>query len=410
MERLNVFLLGKHAGVLDSERGRMTFRYLPEYATAQDAIPLSHTMPLQDEAFDPQTTRTFFENILPPESVRKKLGKILHLSRNNIFGFLEAIGGDCAGAVSLQPEAAIKETDKPSRLELSEEETSRILAGLRKAPLNLGMSKGFRISGTGAQDKLIACVDGGKVFLPLFGEPSTHILKPPVPDYRDSVSNEFFCMKLAERVDIPVPECGVLYFEGKPCYCVQRYDRTTDEYGKVQRLHQEDFCQMLGVSQEKKYEFEGGPSIRACFSLIREMQMGAVGQIDFIRRIAFNYLIGNGDAHGKNFSVLYRGKRATLAPSYDLLCTEVYKELARTCAMSIGGEDSFASIKRENFQRMAEECKIYPSAVLEETDALAARIQEEAPRLAEELNASYPSPIYKEILSVIKAHVGNITE
>ena len=167
---------------------------------------------------------------------------------------------------------------------------------------------------------------------------------------------------------------------------------------------------MLGVSQEKKYEFEGGPSIHACFRLIREMQMGAVGQIDFIRRIAFNYLIGNGDAHGKNFSVLYRGKRATLAPSYDLLCTDVYKELARTCAMSIGGEDSFASIKRENFQRMAEECKIYPSAVLEETDALAARIQEEAPRLAEELSASYPSPIYKEILSVIKAHVGNITE
>ena len=72
MERLNVFLLGKHAGVLDSERGRMTFRYLPEYATAQDAIPLSHTMPLQDEAFEPQTTRIFFENILPPESVRKK--------------------------------------------------------------------------------------------------------------------------------------------------------------------------------------------------------------------------------------------------------------------------------------------------------------------------------------------------
>ena len=101
MERLNVFLLGNHAGVLESERGRMSYRYLPEYLARQDAVPLSRTMPLQDEVFDQQTTRTFFENILPPEVVRKKLGKILHLSRNNIFGFLKAIGGDCAGAVSL---------------------------------------------------------------------------------------------------------------------------------------------------------------------------------------------------------------------------------------------------------------------------------------------------------------------
>ena len=409
MERLNVFLLGNHAGVLESERGRMTYRYLPEYLARQDAVPLSHTMPLQDKTFDSQTTRTFFENILPPEVVRKKLGKILHLSRNNIFGFLKAIGGDCAGAVSLHAETTVVETGKPARMELSKEETARILSGLRKTPLNLGAAKGFRISGTGAQDKLIACVDGGKVFLPLFGEPSTHILKPPVPDYPDSVFNEFFCMKLAARVGIPVSECDILFFKGEPCYCVRRYDRTVDESGKVLRLHQEDFCQMLGVGQEEKYESEGGPSIRACFGLIREMQMGTVGQIDFIRRVVFNYLIGNGDAHGKNFSVLYRGRRAILAPSYDLLCTEVYKSLARTCAMSIGGEFSFDSITRKHFHRMAEECRIYPAAVLEEIDNLTGTIQSEASKLAEELNTTYPSPVYEKILSVIGRRIESLS-
>ena len=158
---------------------------------------------------------------------------------------------------------------------------------------------------------------------------------------------------------------------------------------------------MLGVGQEEKYESEGGPSIRACFGLIREMRMGTVGQIDFIRRVVFNYLIGNGDAHGKNFSVLYHGKRATLAPSYDLLCTEIYEDLARTCAMSIGGEFSFDSITREHFRRMADECRIYPGAVLEESDGLVARIRTEAPQLSDKLNAMYPSPVYEKILSVI---------
>ena len=139
------------------------------------------------------------------------------------------------------------------------------------------------------------------------------------------------------------------------------------------------------------------------------MQMGTVGQIDFIRRVVFNYLIGNGDAHGKNFSVLYRGRRATLAPSYDLLCTEVYKSLARTCAMSIGGEFSFDSIKREHFRRMAEECRIYPAAIMDEIDDLARKIQAEASKLAEELNTTYPSPIYGKILSVIERQVKSLS-
>ena len=73
--------------------------------------------------------------------------------------------------------------------------------------------------------------------------------------------------------------------------------------------------------------------------------------------------------------------------------------------MSIGGEVSFDSITREHFRRMAEECKIYPAAVLDEIDQLAGKIQTEAPRLAEKLSATYSSPVYEKILSVIGARV-----
>ena len=168
METLNVFLLGKLAGFLESDKGTLSFRYSEDYLQDPSAVPLSFTLPLQKDAFDDQTTSVFFDNLLPPDVVRKRLGKILHLSRHNIFGFLKAIGGDCAGAVSLYP-AENEETvsaNPPSLRELTNEEAVEILTQLPKRPLNLGRDEGFRISGTGAQDKLIACVKDNKILLP----------------------------------------------------------------------------------------------------------------------------------------------------------------------------------------------------------------------------------------------------
>ncbi len=402
METLNVFLLDRFAGVLTYENNQMSFCYDPEYLQNPKSTPISFSMPLRAEAFDAQVTTAFFENLLPPDVVRKRLGKILHLSRHNIFGFLKAVGGDCAGAVSLYPtDSEHDSSEKPELRELSVAETVEILTDLPKRPLNLGREDGFRISGTGAQDKLIACVQEGKVFLPLYGAPSTHIIKPPISEYPGSVFNEFFCMRLAGAVKMPAPHCDILTFADVPYYCVTRYDRQI-ENGKTLRLHQEDFCQLLSVDPEKKYEAEGGPSIPDCFRLIRQMRLGASGQLDFIRRIIFNFLIGNGDAHAKNSSVLYRGKSAALAPVYDLLCTEIYPTLSSETAMKIGNDTDFSRINRASFAQMAQDCEINPGVVFDQIDKMTATLPRLADQLANELNAVHPSRVYQEILHVIE--------
>lgn len=403
MEQLDVFLLGERVGVLESDRGKLTFHYLPEYLRREDAAAISYSLPLQSEPFDPVVTSVFFDNLLPPDVVRKRLGKILHLSRRNIFGFLEAIGGDCAGAIALYPPACTKTADAsaPTFRELSDEEASQILMDLPKRPLNIGKEEGFRISGAGAQDKLIASVKEGRIVLPLYGAPSTHIIKPPVAAYRDSVFNEFFCMRLAQKMGLPVPECGILTLKDVPYYCVTRFDWQNKD-GRISRLHQEDFCQLLSVSPEKKYESEGGPTIPQCFQLIKKMRLGAAGQIDFLRRIIFNVLIGNGDAHAKNFSVLYRGKSIRLAPVYDLLCTEIYDSLAHETAMSIGGETAFAGITRGRLSKMAQECKVRPELILSLLDEMLEKITVASNNLADELNRQHPSTVYAKICRIIE--------
>ena len=403
MEQLDVFLLGERVGVLESDRGKLTFHYLSEYLRRADAAAISYSLPLQSEPFDPVVTSVFFDNLLPPDVVRKRLGKILHLSRRNIFGFLEAIGGDCAGAIALYPPACTKTADAsaPTFRELSDEEASQILMDLPRRPLNIGKEDGFRISGAGAQDKLIASVKEGRIVLPLYGAPSTHIIKPPVAAYRDSVFNEFFCMRLAQKMGLPVPECGILTLKDVPYYCVTRFDRQNID-GRISRLHQEDFCQLLSVDPEKKYESEGGPTIPQCFQLIKKMRLGAAVQIDFLRRIIFNVLIGNGDAHAKNFSVLYRGKSIRLAPVYDLLCTEIYDSLAHETAMSIGGETAFAGITRGRLSKMAQECKVRPELILSLLDEMLEKITVASRKLADELNRQHPSTVYAEICRIIE--------
>lgn len=135
---------------------------------------------------------------------------------------------------------------------------------------------------------------------------------------------------------------------------------------------------------------EGGPSIPVCFKLIREMRLGASGQLDFIRRIIFNYLIGNGDAHAKNTSVLYHGKTGTLAPVYDLLSTEIYPMLSHESAMAIGKDCEFSQITRKSFEQMALDCQIRPGAVLDQIDKLVSVTLKHAPSFSKRLECEIP--------------------
>lgn len=101
-------------------------------------------------------------------------------------------------------------------------------------------------------------------------------------------------------------------------------------------MHQEDFCQTLGVLSKNKYQAEGGPAFAMVFKLLFITENPVIARLELARRVMFNFLIGNNDAHAKNVSLLYKGVKPVLAPAYDVLSTAIYPECTTKMAMSIG--------------------------------------------------------------------------
>lgn len=395
MDSLIVYLNDIPVGRLTDDGGTMSFAYDRDYAADDRNEPLSYSIPLSDKPFGHDVMEPFLSGLLPEDIIRTRLGRILQIPRENTYAFLKAIGGDCAGAIAFYSEGMRPRTAVPQFRRLSDAEAGALLDALPKRPLSIG-EDGFRISGAGAQDKLIACWRSGSVELPLGGTPSTHIIKTAIPDYPDSVENECYSMRLAAACGLNVARCSIAVIGGKRRYVCERYDRTEDE-GIVRRLHQEDFCQLLRVDPKHKYESLGGPGVAASLNLMREMSLSAADALEFVRRIIFAFLLGNGDAHGKNYSVLYHGRKAALSPMYDAMSTTIYPEVSARLAMKIDGEYAFKWITRGKFLRMAEKMGISPRQMDKEIGRLQRRIEKQAPLVAEKLSARFPSPCYGRI-------------
>jgi len=355
MNNLIVYLSTERVGSLkQDDSGLLQFSYDQTWLEKPNAMPLSRSLPLQSEVFSGKRTRPFFAGILPEEGPREKIAEILGISSTNDFAMLERIGGDCAGAVSLLPEGVAPTDTKNARhRELTGPELQQLIAELPNRPLMAG-AKGLRLSLAGAQDKLPVIVHYNGICLPLGDTPSTHILKPEPDRFPGLAVNEIFCMTLAQAVGLNAPNTEYRQIGRKPCILVQRYDRTTDETGHTTRLHQEDFCQALGFPPERKYQAEGGPTLGDCIALLRDWSATPVLDIpNFINVLIFNVLIGNADAHGKNYSLLYSNSDRRLAPCYDLVCTLAWPNLSRNLAMKIGGCDSVNAFTIGDWKKMA---------------------------------------------------------
>jgi serine/threonine-protein kinase HipA len=355
MNKLIVYLNAERVGSLEQDdSGLLQFSYDLTWLEKPSAMPLSRSLPLQSEVFSGKKARPFFAGILPEEGPRKKIAEILGISDANDFAMLERIGGECAGAVSLLPEG-IAPTDPKNawHRELTEPELRQLIAELPSRPLMVGMD-GLRLSLAGAQDKLPVIVHNNGICLPLGHTPSTHILKPEPDRFPGLATNEIFCMTLARAVGLNVPNTEYRLIGKKSCILVQRYDRVTGEDGSTTRLHQEDFCQALGFPPERKYQAEGGPMLSDCISLLRDWSTTPVLDIsNFINSLIFNVLIGNADAHGKNYSLLYSVGERRLSPFYDLVSTLAWPDLSKNLAMRIGGCESVNAFTIGDWKKMA---------------------------------------------------------
>lgn len=411
---LNVFLHDVFVGKLCYQQGKLSFSYDTGYLLLPQAKPISISMPLSNNSFEHHIVSTFFSGLLPDEGVRFRLAKYLHLSEKNIFGLLDAIGGECAGAISVYPEGKKPRDNKQADfLILDDQEAIDVLASLEARPFLVGQDD-IRISGAGAQNKLMIAFVGEKIAIPKGHTPSTHIIKPAIKGFEETVFNEFFCMRLAKNVGLSAPGVKILTINKSSYYIVERYDRAINMQ-EVVRLHQEDFCQILNIPPEIKYENEGGPNLEDCFSLldmrIKQGQMAGINKLKLLTLVIFNFLIGNGDAHAKNFSILYPGQFCELAPCYDLLSTVIYSENTKVkMAMKLGHEYQFNMIRKKHWQRLAQQIGFREDFVLKQIHLMSGKILDEALRLTKALNQSKDtqSPIYEKICNIIEKNILNL--
>jgi len=238
---------------------------------------------------------------------------------------------------------------------------------------------------------------------------SSHILKPPIKLYSQTVENETFCMMLAAQMKLPVPDVTILH-KAEPLYLITRYDRHHDEHANIVRLHQEDFCQALGVVPDMKYEKEGGPSLKDCFELLRNNSIQPVADVrHLLNWVVFNYLIGNADAHAKNIALLFTNTGPALAPFYDLMCTAVYDELSDRIAMKIGGEDRPDWIIARRWQQFAEDIDVGYKLVKQTL----ARMSNQVVIEAKQLHPLYAKQhgkckLIEQIINVIEKRAGKV--
>lgn len=364
MSVLDVYMHGHEVGQLRRLPGaQLSFRYHEDWV-ARDGSPLSVSLPLRYQAFDDAEARPFFAGLLPEGEFLRSVAHAFQVSADNAFALLDAIGGECAGAVSLTPSGSGHPAPSPP-LWLGREELARLVSRLPRNPLHLASGgEGLRLSLAGAQNKLPVIFGGGKIGISRGDRPSTHIIKLPPPGFEGLAENEAFCLALARAVGLNAIDGFVRYLDGTfedetsgPALLqVERYDRY-DLDGVTHRLHQEDFCQALGRLPAEKYESEGGPGVAACAALIhRTSAAPAVETLAFADALLFNMVIGNRDAHAKNFSILIEGERAPrLAPLYDLICTTAYFDLDRKMAMKLGEERRADYFRGRHLDRLATE-------------------------------------------------------
>ncbi len=326
-DRLAVWLYGSVVAIIDHERRRPRLTYTEEalHRYAPGTPLLSLALPVRPERFPQGTARPFLDGLLPEGESRRAIARGVGVDPADTYGLVEALGRDCAGAIVIQPleEPAPPPASTRSAEALTPEAMAEIVDNLREAPLGAGGR--VRISLAGVQEKLLSThMPDGAWGRPVDGTPSTHILKPEIVRYPNTVENEAFCMRLAHRLGLLAAEVDTTEVARRKLIVVKRYDRLVGADGTVERIHQEDFCQATGTRPDDKYEEDGGPSLRTVASIV-EAVATRESLDSLLAAVTLHALVGNGDAHAKNFSLLHdRSGVLRLAPVYDVMSTLCY--------------------------------------------------------------------------------------
>ncbi|MFI7708203.1 type II toxin-antitoxin system HipA family toxin [Nonomuraea sp. NPDC049480] len=393
---LMVLLNGICIGELTQDAmGRIRFSYdLEVREWLPNATPLSLSLPSHVETHDGPEVEAFLWGLLPENpAVLTRWAREFGVSAANPVALLQHVGMDCAGAVQFAPLSHYERVLDAGGVEwLDEDGIAQIVRGLNRdsAAWHSGPEEGqFSLAGVQAKVALL-CEDGkwGRTWGRI---PTTHIVKPAIPDLVDQDVNEHLCLRAARAVGLTAARTDIRTFGDQSAVVVERYDRLRANDVWV-RVHQEDLCQSLGIHPVHKYQSEGGPGPEDVAALFRRVQPPHQAQVSvraFVDALVFNWLLAGTDGHAKNYSVLLSGDQVRLAPLYDISSALPYPDVMNPhkikLAMKIGGEYRLKSVGWSSWRRLAERLGL-------DGDELWSRIDELARALPDALSDAAAAP------------------
>lgn len=349
------------------------FSYSNDYLKSDISAPISINLPLKNTKFSAQETKNYFSGLLPEGFIRSSIAQNMHIDSNDYLSILLLLGQECLGAIIIYEDNSLINTASYEKLsskqiaQLAEEGSTKSISMVQKAHLSLA----------GASGKVGLYYDksSNTWYLPKHTAPSTHIVKQSHIRLENIVINELLCLKTAKKLGLNVSSAFIidtLNDKEKLLFATKRYDRALSKNKinnlyKPYRLHQEDFAQALNISSQDKYESGNSGYFKKMQNLLNTYSSDPIRDIEQLWKITlFNLLIGNTDAHIKNFSLLYSKdlKQIRLAPAYDLISTIIYDESTSNMAFSIGNVQTLYNINIDSIYAEAKQNDINPKIVM----------------------------------------------
>ena len=421
---LNNRLVGR---LLKEPGGAISFHYDDTWLNRDDAVPVSLSLPLREDAYHGEGVAAVFENLLPDsDKLRRRVAEKVGAAGIDAYSLLSQIGRDCAGALQFLPDGEDEGADTTAidGEPVSHVEIEILLKNLAQAPLGLGRDDAFRISVAGAQEKTALLFHKGQWMKPRGTTPTTHILKmqigalPNGIDLSHSVENEFYCLKLCDAFGMPVNVASMEVFGKTKALVVERFDRKWTDDGRLLRLPQEDCCQALSVPPTRKYQSEGGPGMTGILELLKGSDNPAADQKTFLKAQILFWLIGATDGHAKNFSIfLGRGGRFRMTPLYDILTAQPSLDARHITrqqmklAMFVGDSRHYRldMIRGRHFEQTTRKARIADSIVHEALEEIGQSAAQAVTAVERVLPSGFPEKIHVSVKKGLLARIAHLT-
>jgi serine/threonine-protein kinase HipA len=342
----------------------------------------------------------FFSNVLPEGHLREYLAKLAGVNPEREFFLLAVLGADLPGAIVVTPLDGDAEEDGNDD---DDDDVNREYGRSHDGVLHFSLA--------GVQLKFSAVMEAsGGLTIRASGTGGSWIVKLPSHSFPSVPENEFVMLELARRAGIAVPDSRLVVtseIEGLPeearalgrnSLAVQRFDRAAGGTP----VHMEDLAQVFGLYPHDKYHFRSYANIAS----VLWAEAGEEAVTEFVRRLVFSVVIGNGDMHLKNWSLLYPDLRnPILSPAYDFVATLPYIPNDQL-ALTFGGSRSLSEITRDQMRRFADTARIPASPLWQiavetaERTAVAWKGLEHADLLPNDLRTSIDNQILRVAAAV----------